>query len=124
VGEAGAELKRELYGAATALLFPICWEEPFGLVMIEAMACGTPVIAFRRGSVPEVVDHGRTGFVVDEPSELPGAIRRIEEIDRAACRRHVEQRFDVPVMVDGYERLFHEVVGRDPMPPLRRRQTV
>jgi glycosyltransferase involved in cell wall biosynthesis len=123
LGEADSVLKRELYGAATALLFPICWEEPFGLVMIEAMACGTPVIAFRRGSVPEVVHHGRTGFVVDEPTELPEAIRRIEEIDRRACRRHVEERFDVPVMVDGYERVFRAVVGRDPVRPLRGRQT-
>jgi glycosyltransferase involved in cell wall biosynthesis len=111
-------MKRDLYGAAAALLFPICWEEPFGLVMIEAMACGTPVIALRRGSVPEVVEHGRTGFVLDDPVELPGAIRRIGGIDRAACRRHVARHFDVPVMVDGYERRFVELADRRSVMPV------
>jgi glycosyltransferase involved in cell wall biosynthesis len=109
VGEADAALKRELYGAASALLFPICWEEPFGLVMIEAMACGTPVVAFRRGSVPEVVEEGVTGFVVDGPDELAAAIRKIPQINRADCRRHVERDFDLKVMVDGYERIFRQL---------------
>jgi glycosyltransferase involved in cell wall biosynthesis len=112
VGEADAEMKRELYGAASALVFPICWEEPFGLVMIEAMACGTPVIAFRRGSVPEVVESGVTGFVVDGPDEMVAAIGRVGELDRAACRRRVEQHFDLPVMVDGYERVFRQLADR------------
>jgi glycosyltransferase involved in cell wall biosynthesis len=112
VGEADTDLKRELYGAASALLFPICWEEPFGLVMIEAMACGTPVIAFRRGSVPEVVEDGVTGFVVDGPDELVTAIRKVDQIDRSDCRRHVERDFDLPVMVDGYERVFRRLADR------------
>jgi glycosyltransferase involved in cell wall biosynthesis len=111
VGTADAALKRELYGGAAALLFPICWEEPFGLVMIEAMACGTPVVALSRGSVPEVVEDGVTGFVVDHQSDLVGAVRRIDEIDRAACRRRMEERFDFEVMVDGYERVFHQVAA-------------
>jgi len=116
VGEADAEMKRELYGAAAGLLFPICWEEPFGLVMIEAMACGTPVIAFRRGSVPEVVEHGVTGFVVDGPDDVVGAIRKVGELDRAACRLHVERNFDLPMMVDGYERVFQQLADRWPAP--------
>jgi glycosyltransferase involved in cell wall biosynthesis len=114
VGEADAEMKRELYGAAAALLFPICWEEPFGLVMIEAMACGTPVIAFRRGSVPEVVESGVTGFVVDGPEEMADAIGKIDRLDREACRRRVERLFDLPVMVDGYERVFRQLAERRP----------
>jgi glycosyltransferase involved in cell wall biosynthesis len=112
VGEADGEMKRELYGAAAAVLFPIQWEEPFGLVMIEAMACGTPVVALNRGSVAEVVEHGVTGFVVDGPEDLVPAVRAIGEIDRAACRRHVERHFDIPAMVDGYERIFREVAAQ------------
>jgi glycosyltransferase involved in cell wall biosynthesis len=119
VGEADAAMKRELYGAAAALLFPICWEEPFGLVMIEAMACGTPVIAFRRGSVPEVVDHGVTGLVIDDPEELVGAIRRIGDLDRAACRHRVERHFDLPVMIDGYERVFRHLADGRSAPGVR-----
>jgi glycosyltransferase involved in cell wall biosynthesis len=111
VGEADAAMKRELYGAASALLFPICWDEPFGLVMVEAMACGTPVVALARGSVPEVVVDGATGFVVRRPEELVGAIRRIPQIDRAACRRHVAAHFDLPSMVDGYEKVFRQVAA-------------
>jgi glycosyltransferase involved in cell wall biosynthesis len=112
VGEADGEMKRQLYGAAAAVLFPIQWEEPFGLVMIEAMACGTPVIALDRGSVAEVVEHGVTGFVVERPEDLVGAIRKVGGIDRGSCRRHVQQHFDLPAMVDGYEQIFRDVAGR------------
>jgi glycosyltransferase involved in cell wall biosynthesis len=110
VGEAGAEAKRELYSGAAALLFPICWEEPFGMVMIEAMACGTPVIATRRGSVMEVVIHGQTGFVVDDPVQLPDVIGRIDELDPFACRARIEQWFDTPTMAAGYEAVYETVV--------------
>jgi glycosyltransferase involved in cell wall biosynthesis len=124
VGEADCAMKRELYGAATALLFPIQWEEPFGLVMVEAMACGTPVVALNRGSVGEVVEHGRTGLVVDSPGELIGAIHKVTEIDRAACRRHVERHFDMSVMVEGYERIFHDLAaGRPTSSALAQRST-
>jgi len=99
------------YQNAKALLVPIDWEEPFGLVMVEAMACGTPVIAFRRGSVPEVVVHGKTGFVVDTVSEMADAMKKIDTIDRAACRKHVEDNFSVEKMVDNYERVFQKIVG-------------
>jgi glycosyltransferase involved in cell wall biosynthesis len=123
VGEADGEMKRELYGAASAVLFPIQWEEPFGLVMIEAMACGTPVIAMDRGSVAEVVDDGVTGFIVDEPEGLVGAIRDIDRIDRARCRHHVEEHFDIPAMVDGYERIFREVAASGSATSLRARRS-
>jgi Glycosyltransferase len=111
VGEADAALKRELFARAACLVFPIQWEEPFGMVMIEAMAAGTPVVATRRGSVPEVVDHGRTGWIVDTLDELPEAIARAGELDPRACRSHVESRFDLPVMAAGYERVYREVMA-------------
>jgi len=114
VGEAGPRAKRELYAGAEALLFPVCWEEPFGMVMIEAMACGTPVVALRRGSVPEVVDHGRTGVVVDAPGSLPAAIDAAAQLDRRACRAHVKANFDVPVMLAGYEAVYRTILeGRE-----------
>jgi glycosyltransferase involved in cell wall biosynthesis len=98
------------YQNAKALLMPINWEEPFGLVMIEAMACGTPVIAFRRGSAPEVVDHGKTGFIVDTVSEMADAMKKIDSIDRKACREYVEERFTLEKMVENYERLFSDIL--------------
>lgn len=114
VGEADSVTKRELYAGAEALLFPVCWEEPFGLVMVEAMACGTPVVALRRGSVAEVVVDATTGVVVDEPTELSAAIDVAATLDRAACRRHVAEKFDVPIMVDGYEAVYRAVTaGRE-----------
>ena len=99
------------YQRARALLAPIQWEEPFGLTMIEAMACGTPVIAFRRGSVPEIVKDGVTGFVVDTVEEMAAAMKKIDSIDRAACRRHVEQHFTVERMVDDYEKVFQKILA-------------
>jgi glycosyltransferase involved in cell wall biosynthesis len=111
LGMAGFATKTELLGRARCLVFPIQWEEPFGLVMIEAMACGTPVVALRRGSVPEVVVDGVTGFVVDDPSELPAAIRDAKRLDPAACRRHVEENFDLEVMARGYERVYRTVAA-------------
>lgn len=111
VGEADPEAKRRLLGGASALLFPISWDEPFGLVMIEALSCGTPVIGFRRASVPEVVDDGRTGFVVDGVEGMVEAIGRIGEIDRRACRAAAEERFDVARMADDYERHYAAVIA-------------
>jgi glycosyltransferase involved in cell wall biosynthesis len=106
VGEVDMAGKKELYARARCLVFPIRWEEPFGMVMIESMACGTPVVALRRGSVPEVVVDGVTGFVRDHVTELPAAIDLVGELDAAACRRHVERYFDVSVMTSGYERVY------------------
>ncbi len=117
VGEINDREKEEFLGGALALLFPIDWPEPFGLVMIEAMACGTPVIAFRNGSVPEVMIDGVTGYIVDD---LETAIRRVAEVeslDRAGCRRIFEQRFSTPAMADAYLQLYRQLrrLGR----PLR-----
>ena len=105
LGELDAAGKYALLGGARALLFPIAWPEPFGMVMIEAMACGTPVLATARGSVPEVVADGVTGFVRATPDELVDTVARIREIDRGACRRWVAERFSADVMTTGYERL-------------------
>jgi glycosyltransferase involved in cell wall biosynthesis len=112
VGEIGESEKSAFLGGARALLFPIDWPEPFGLVMIEAMACGTPVIARPAGSVPEVVAHGRTGFVADTLVELAEAVKRLDEIDRAECRRHVERRFSVTRMGADYERVYRRLGAR------------
>jgi glycosyltransferase involved in cell wall biosynthesis len=112
VGEADAAMKRELMSNARALLFPIEWDEPFGLVMIEAMSCGTPVLGFRRASVPEVVDEGTTGFVVDDVAGLVRAIEHLDVIDRRACRRRAEVRFGFRRMVDDYERAYEAIVER------------
>ena len=91
-------------------MFPIRWEEPFGIVMVEAMACGTPVVALPGGSVPEVVAHGVTGFVCRGPSELPAAIRRAETILPQACRERAAAHFSVDRMAEGYEAVYSEAV--------------
>jgi glycosyltransferase involved in cell wall biosynthesis len=113
IGEASMTAKKELYASAHCLVFPIRWDEPFGLVMIEAMACGTPVVALNRGSVPEVVEDGVTGFVRMEPEELPAAIEAVGAIDPLVCRQHVEERFDVSTMAAGYERVYAHIRDMD-----------
>jgi len=130
------DLLYHYYQKSTAVLMPIHWEEPFGLVMIEAMACGTPVIAYNRGSVPEIVKDGVTGFIVDPPEEdekdmqethrsqigswiikkrgvegLVEAINRIKEIDRRKCRQHIEDNFTIEKMVDGYEQVYKKLLN-------------
>lgn len=109
-GPADAAAKRDLLARAAALVFPILWEEPFGMVMIEAMACGTPVVALRRGAVPEVVDDGVTGILCDDPAELSAAITAARDLSPAACRAHVENCFDAASMVGGYEAVYREVL--------------
>jgi len=111
IGEVGGAEKEEFLGNARALLFPIDWPEPFGLVMIESMACGTPVIAYRRGSVPEVVDDGLTGFIVDGIDDAVRAAERISEISREACRRTFERRFSVSRMTDDYLEVYRRVLA-------------
>jgi glycosyltransferase involved in cell wall biosynthesis len=125
--------KNEFLGGAKCFLFPIQWEEPFGMVMIEAMATGTPVVGYNRGSVAEIVKDGVTGFIIDpDDQNRPGkgtwvikkqgleglveAIRRIDEIDRKACRSHVETNFSVPAMVAGYEKVYERIIGRNKQP--------
>jgi glycosyltransferase involved in cell wall biosynthesis len=106
IGEIADEEKSEFLGGALALLFPIDWPEPFGLVMIEAMACGTPIIARPFGSVPEILESGRTGLIGETVEDLVKAVKRIETIERAECRREFERRFTVERMVDDYEALY------------------
>jgi len=110
-GVADAAAKRDLLSRACALLFPICWEEPFGLVMIEAMACGTPVVALRRGSVPEVVVDGVTGIIRDDPAGLPAAIDLARQLDPAACQAHVAARFSTELMAARYEDAYRRVLA-------------
>lgn len=110
VGEIGDEAKNDFIGNARALLMPIDWPEPFGLVMIEAMACGTPVIAYRHGSVPEIIDHGVTGFIVENQEQAIAAARNIGEIDRRRCRQVFEQRFSARVMARRYLEVYRELV--------------
>jgi glycosyltransferase involved in cell wall biosynthesis len=111
VGEVGDE-KRDLYAGARALLMPIRWAEPFGLVMTEAMACGTPVIAFPEGSAPELVLDGETGFVVEDEHAMAEAVGRLDEIDPARCRESAEERFDVAPVAQAYERAYESAVQR------------
>ncbi len=106
VGPVDDEEKNELLGRAAAFLMPIDWEEPFGIVMAEAMACGTPVIGTRRGSVPEVVTQGETGFVCDSVDEMAAAVERIPSLDRTACRRRCEAHFSARAIVDAYLELY------------------
>jgi glycosyltransferase involved in cell wall biosynthesis len=110
VGELGGPARDELLGRAAALVFPIEWPEPFGLVMIEALACGTPVIAWRRGSVPEVVDDGVTGYVVDGVDEAVRAVAGLDRLSRTTCRRVFEQRFDAARMARDYLDVYRGVV--------------
>jgi glycosyltransferase involved in cell wall biosynthesis len=109
-GPVDDEQKNRLLGSAAALLMPIEWEEPFGIVMAEAMACGTPVIGFARGSVPEVVREGVNGFICRTLQDAATAVGRLQRIDRAAVRRDCEARFSQGVIVEAYERLFRSLV--------------
>jgi glycosyltransferase involved in cell wall biosynthesis len=109
IGEVGDSEKRELLQGAHALLFPIDWPEPFGLVMIEAFACGTPVVAYRNGSTPEIMEDGVTGFVVNNLLEAVSAARAIDSLDRNACRRVFDQRFDAARMAAQYVQVYERV---------------
>ncbi|MGZ4639215.1 MAG: glycosyltransferase family 4 protein [Actinomycetes bacterium] len=113
-GSANAVQKRDLLSRAAALVFPILWDEPFGMVMIEAMACGTPVVAFRRGSVSEVVVDGVTGVLCDHAAELPAAIAEARLLSAADCREHVRTRFDVRAMAAGYEARYRDALAAHP----------
>jgi glycosyltransferase involved in cell wall biosynthesis len=109
LGPIGGRAKVELLGNAAGLLFPIHWPEPFGLVMVEALACGTPVLALRNGSVPELIRHGTTGFIGDTEDELVDAVRQLAQIDRSVCRAEAERRFSPATMADGYERIYEDL---------------
>jgi glycosyltransferase involved in cell wall biosynthesis len=111
LGEADGKAKTQLLASARCLLFPLQWEEPFGLVMVEAMACGTPVVTLRRGSIPEIVVDGETGLVRDDPADLPAALDAVSRIDPRACRQRAENEFDLAVMVSRYERVYRDLIG-------------
>lgn len=111
LGEANHVQKNELMGRARATLFPITWREPFGLVMVESMAAGTPVIAMKMGSTPEVIAHGKTGFVCESVDECVEAIDKAIVLDRNVCRDYVWQNFSAQKMADGYEAVYRQVIA-------------
>jgi len=110
LGSAGPAERNRLLGKACALLHPIQFDEPFGLSVIESMACGTPVIAFNRGSMPELIENGKSGFLVDNVDEAVETVARIEEIDRAFCRRRVERHFTIDRMIDAYVNVYETIL--------------
>jgi glycosyltransferase involved in cell wall biosynthesis len=112
IGEVGEKEKGELLGNALALLFPIDWPEPFGLVMTEAMACGTPVIARNRGSVPEVMTEGVTGFIIEDVEGAVAAVKKLHTISRRACRETFEARFSSRCMAHNYLRLYQQLIDQ------------
>ena len=117
VGEICEEEKAAFLGGARVLLFPITWPEPFGLAMIEAMACGTPVVAFARGAAPEVVDEGVSGFVVDDIDEAVAAVRAVDRLDRREVRRRFDRRFSATNMARGYLDIYADRLARSPFAP-------
>lgn len=114
IGEIGCKEKNEFLGNAAAFLFPIDWPEPFGIVMIEAMACGVPIIAYPRGSVPEIVEHGVTGFLVDDVAGAVNALQRLDSIDREVCRLRFEERFTSKRMAMDYLKIYERLLKREP----------
>jgi glycosyltransferase involved in cell wall biosynthesis len=112
IGPVEGDTKARLLGRAAATLLPVRWDEPFGLVAIESMACGTPPIAIRRGALPELIVDGVSGYLVDAPDDLASAVERVSQLDRAACRRHVEQHFSADRMVDAYVALYQDYLMR------------
>lgn len=115
--EMSATERVAVLGSATAVLNPICWPEPFGLVTAEALACGTPVLAFPNGAAPEIIDDGETGFLCTDESDMVNALSRVGSIDRRACRAAAEQRFDMARMASDHERLYEKVVDHNHTPP-------
>jgi glycosyltransferase involved in cell wall biosynthesis len=112
VGEINEKEKNEFLGNAKALLFPIDWPEPFGMVMIEAMACGTPVIAYKNGSVPEIIDNGQSGFIVENKRQAVKALKNIDVLDRECVRQQFEKRFSVGAMTENYVRLYQNLIPK------------
>lgn len=113
IGEINEREKNEFLGNAMALLFPVDWPEPFGLVMIESLACGTPVVARPCGSVPEVLRHGVTGFIASTVDDLVQAVRRIPSLSRQTCRTEFETRFTADVMAANYERIYSRLIAKN-----------
>jgi glycosyltransferase involved in cell wall biosynthesis len=124
LGEIAEHEKSDFLGHAHALLFPVDWPEPFGLSMIESLACGTPVIAYRAGSVPEVIEDGKTGYIVENLEEAVSAVRRVGALDRATCRRVYEERFTACRMCADYLAIYRSLCDREPDLTPRRRDNV
>jgi len=116
VGEIGEHEKQEFLGNAAALVFPIDWPEPFGLVLIEAMACGTPVVAYPFGSVPELIDYGKSGFLAEDIPAAVSMVKKIDEIDRAGCREVFEERFTAARMAADYVALYTQIISEETVP--------
>ena len=114
IGSVGPVERNRLLGKACALLHPIQFDEPFGLSVIESMACGTPVIAFNRGSMPELIENGKSGFLVNTVGEAIEAVACLKEIDRATCRRQVERHFTVDRMIDEYMQVYEMILQGRP----------
>ncbi len=110
LGSVGPQQRADVLGSALALLHPIAFDEPFGLSVVESMACGTPVVAYRRGSMPEIIDHGVTGFVVDDTAQAADAVRAAVTLDRATCRAVAERRFSVARMVQDYVAVYDQIL--------------
>jgi glycosyltransferase involved in cell wall biosynthesis len=123
LGEIGYPEKNKFLGEAAALIFPICWPEPFGIVMIEAMACGTPIIGYPFGSVPEVVKHGVSGYVVSDLQGAVEATKQLDKLDRKKVRKHFEQHFTASRMTQDYLRIYERMVAQRQVnhkkPPLK-----
>ncbi|MCL4416149.1 MAG: glycosyltransferase family 4 protein [Actinobacteria bacterium] len=110
IGEVDEEERNKLMSKALCLLHPVTWREPFGLTMIEAMACGCPVVAFRRGSIPEVIIHGKTGFVVEDVEEMIVAVNNVSKINKEECRKHALENFNAKRMADEYENVYRQIL--------------
>ncbi len=113
IGSAGPAERNRMLGKACALLHPIQFDEPFGLSVIESMACGTPVIAFDRGSMPELIENGKSGFLVNNVDGAIETVARIKEINRTTCRRHVERHFTVDRMIDEYIQVYEMILDSE-----------
>lgn len=112
LGSAGPEKRNKLLGGAYALLHPISFNEPFGLSIVEAMACGTPIIAFNRGSMPEIISDGITGFLVHNLDEMIKAVSKIKQINRSQCHKLAKERFSVDRMIKDYIKVYEKIVNR------------
>ena len=112
VGEIGFSQKVKLYKNAKGLLFPTKWQEPFGLVAIEALACGTPVIAHKNGALPEIIEHGKNGFLTGNVASMTSAIKKLDSIDRKYCRESVEKKFTVKKMIEDYASICHKLIKK------------
>jgi glycosyltransferase involved in cell wall biosynthesis len=112
IGEVDTEKRNELMSKAYCFLHPTNWREPFGLTLIEAMACGCPVVAFDKGAIPEIIENGKTGFVVQDVETMVEAIKSVEKIDRQYCRDYALEHFSAKKMADGYEEIYKEAIKR------------